>query len=88
MSGKYLRPVSGSWPIEGSYTEGERQNHHEGWDKALDAAIGDFEEKYPEASGTFEADLRLTIKFRKRSPGWVGEYSIGLDRIHQTGPGS
>lgn len=59
--------------------------HRKGWDKALDAAIADFEANNADARGEFRADVKMSITFYKQSPGWVGEYKIELQNITSGG---
>ncbi len=59
----------------------QKQRHYEGWDIALDDAIARWEAANPGENGEFTADLQLSIKFTRKSPGWVGEYRIGLHDV-------
>jgi hypothetical protein len=76
---------NGDEPLIGrSVAKEQKQRHYEGWDKALDDAINKFEGRYPDAEGEFTADLKLSITFYRKSPGWVGEYKIELQGINPT----
>jgi hypothetical protein len=78
--GEYYESVTGRFDAQE-----QKQLHHLGWNNALDDAITRFEQENPDARGEFTADVKLSITFYRKSPGWVGEYKIGLDRITQTG---